>query len=180
MAPDLDPWGVCAPPWALNVPQKIPPSESAAIWIKTIVSSNDEMCRKSLAGSALEHLHATPNVCPEWLRPKWLDGSICNIPPSESDNRWLNGNTLAGSLLGRNESAIGTQVYCWSLNPQNFLHPPHWILMKWTVKYLDGISDGLGCVSQHRNWSTVVVSSRNPQNNKVDSPPTLEALNIKS
>jgi hypothetical protein len=124
-ASDLDPWGVCAPPWTQNAPQKIPPSESAAIWLKNIVSSNHEMGRKGLAGSALEHLHATPNVCPERLRPNWLDGSICNIPPSESDDRWLNESTLAGSLLGRNESAIGAQVYCRSLNPQNCLHPPH-------------------------------------------------------
>jgi hypothetical protein len=62
---DLDPWGVCAPPGTLNAPQKIPPSESAAIWLETIVSSNDEMGRKGLSGSALEHLHATPNVCLE-------------------------------------------------------------------------------------------------------------------
>jgi hypothetical protein len=59
------PLGVCAPPRTLNAPQKIPPSESAAIWLETIVSSNDEMGRKGLSGSALEHLHATPNVCPE-------------------------------------------------------------------------------------------------------------------
>jgi hypothetical protein len=121
---DLDPWGVCAPPGTLNAPQKIPPSESAAIWLETIVSSNDEMGRKGLSGSALEHLHATPNVCPEQLRPEWLDGSICKIPPSESDDRWLNGSALTGSLLGRNESAIGTQVYCRSPNPQNSLRPP--------------------------------------------------------
>jgi hypothetical protein len=49
---DLDPWGVCAPPGTLNAPQKIPPSESAAIWLETIVSSNDEMGRKGLSGSA--------------------------------------------------------------------------------------------------------------------------------
>jgi hypothetical protein len=51
---DLDPWGVCAPPGTLNAPQKIPPTESAAIWLETIVSSNDEMGRKGLSGSALE------------------------------------------------------------------------------------------------------------------------------
>jgi hypothetical protein len=65
MALDLDPWGVCAPPGTLNAPHKIPLSESAAIWLETIVSSNDEMGRKGLSGSALEHLHPTPNVCPE-------------------------------------------------------------------------------------------------------------------
>jgi hypothetical protein len=62
---DLDPWGVCAPPGTLNVPQKIPPLESAAIWLKMIISSNGEMGRKGLSRSTLEHLHATPNVCPE-------------------------------------------------------------------------------------------------------------------
>jgi hypothetical protein len=73
---DLDPWGVCAPPGTLNAPQKIPPSESAAIWLETIVSSNDEMGRKGLSRSALEHLHATPNVCPEQLRLNgWMDRS---------------------------------------------------------------------------------------------------------
>jgi hypothetical protein len=46
---DLDPWGVCAPLGTLNVPQKIPPTESAAIWLETIVSSNDEMGRKGFS-----------------------------------------------------------------------------------------------------------------------------------
>ena len=52
-------------------------------------------------------LHATPNVCPEATAPLngWMR-SICNIPQSESDDRWLHGSVLAGSLLGRNESAI--------------------------------------------------------------------------
>jgi hypothetical protein len=51
---DLDPWGGCAPPGTLNVPQKIPPTKSAAIWLKTIVLSDDEKGRKGLSGSTLE------------------------------------------------------------------------------------------------------------------------------
>jgi hypothetical protein len=54
MTLDLDPWGVCASLGIMNVPQNIPPMESAAIWLKTIVSSNDEMGRKDLSGSALK------------------------------------------------------------------------------------------------------------------------------
>jgi hypothetical protein len=71
--------------------------------------------------------------------------------------------------------------------PSNWLAPSlaelrtlQWMLLKSMVKYLDGISDGLGCVSQHRNRSMVVISSRNPQNSKVGSPPPLGTLNIKS
>ena len=51
---DLDPWGVCAPPGALDAPQRIPPTESAAIWPKMIVSLNKEMGRKDLSGSTLK------------------------------------------------------------------------------------------------------------------------------
>jgi hypothetical protein len=51
---DLDPWGVCAPPGALDVPKRIPPMESAAIWLKMIVLPNKEMGRKDLSGSALK------------------------------------------------------------------------------------------------------------------------------
>ena len=51
-------------------------------------------------------LHATPKLLPEELRPKWLDEAICNIPLSESNDNWLNGSTLAGSQLGRKETAI--------------------------------------------------------------------------
>jgi hypothetical protein len=51
---DQDPWGVCAPPGTLNAPKNIPPTESAAIWLKMIVSPDDEMGRKGLSGSALE------------------------------------------------------------------------------------------------------------------------------
>jgi hypothetical protein len=50
---DLDPWGVCAPPGALDAPQRIPPTKSAAIWLKMIVLPNKEMGRKYLPGSAL-------------------------------------------------------------------------------------------------------------------------------
>jgi hypothetical protein len=50
---DLDPWGVCAPPGTLDAPQRIPPMESDAIWLKTIVSPNAELGRKELLGSAL-------------------------------------------------------------------------------------------------------------------------------
>jgi hypothetical protein len=50
---DLDPWGVCAPPGTLDAPQRIPPTESDAIWLKTIVSPNAELGRKELLGSAL-------------------------------------------------------------------------------------------------------------------------------
>jgi hypothetical protein len=51
---DLDPWGVCAPLGALDAPNRIPPTESAAIWLKTIVSPNKEMGRKDLSESALK------------------------------------------------------------------------------------------------------------------------------
>jgi hypothetical protein len=40
-------------PGALDVPQRIPPTESDAIWLKTIVSPNAELGRKDLLGSAL-------------------------------------------------------------------------------------------------------------------------------
>jgi hypothetical protein len=75
-APDLDPWGVCAPPWTLNAPQKIPPSESAAIWLKTIVSSNDEMGQKGLAGFSLEHFTCNAKRLSGMTAPKlagWID-----------------------------------------------------------------------------------------------------------
>jgi hypothetical protein len=51
---DLDPWGVCAPPGALDAPQRIPPTEFATIWLKTIVLPNKEMGWKDLSGSALK------------------------------------------------------------------------------------------------------------------------------
>jgi hypothetical protein len=51
---DLDPWGVCTPLGTLNVLQNIPPMESTTIWLKTIISSNDEMGQKDLSGSALK------------------------------------------------------------------------------------------------------------------------------
>jgi hypothetical protein len=51
---DLDPWGVCAPPRALDASQRIPPMESTAIWLKMIVSPNNEMGQKDLSGSALK------------------------------------------------------------------------------------------------------------------------------
>jgi hypothetical protein len=122
-----------------------------------------------------ETLHVTPNVYPEELRPKWMNESICNIPPSEFDDIWLNRSTLAGSQMGWKETTIWIRISCLAE-----LHTLQWILLKSMVKYLDGISNGLGCVSQHRNRSMVVVSSRNPQNSKVDSPPPLGTLNIKS
>jgi hypothetical protein len=50
---DLDPWGVCAPPGTLDAPQRIPPTEFDAIWLKMIVSPNAELGRKELLGSAL-------------------------------------------------------------------------------------------------------------------------------
>jgi hypothetical protein len=40
---DLDPWRVCAPPGTLDAPQRIPQTESDAIWLKTIVSPNAEL-----------------------------------------------------------------------------------------------------------------------------------------
>jgi hypothetical protein len=73
---DLDPWGVCAPSRTLDAPQRIPPTESAAIGLKTIVSPNAELGRKGLLQICSDTLHATPNVCPEELRPKWLDGAL--------------------------------------------------------------------------------------------------------
>jgi hypothetical protein len=50
---DLDPQGVCAPPRTLDVPQMIPPTESAAIGLKTIVSPNAELGQKDFPRSAL-------------------------------------------------------------------------------------------------------------------------------
>jgi hypothetical protein len=123
---DLDPWGVCAPPGALDAPKRIPPTESATIWLKTIVSPNKEMGQKDLSRSDSETLHARPNVCPKNLRPKWLNESICKIPPSESDDRWLNRSTLAGSQMGWKETAICIRVSCNSPNPQTSLRP-HWL-----------------------------------------------------
>jgi hypothetical protein len=73
---DLDPWGVCAPPGTLDAPQRIPPTESAAIGLKTIVSPNAELGRKDLPGSALILCMQPPTVCPEELRPKWPDGAL--------------------------------------------------------------------------------------------------------
>jgi hypothetical protein len=107
---DLDPWGVCAPPGTLDAPQRIPPTESDAIWLKTIVSPNAELGRKEFPRICSDTLHATPNVCPEELRPKWLDEAICKIPPSESDDRWLNRSALAGSQMGWKETAIWTRI----------------------------------------------------------------------
>jgi hypothetical protein len=50
---DLDPWGVGAPPGSLNAPQMIPPTESAAIGLKTIASPNAELGQKGFPRSAL-------------------------------------------------------------------------------------------------------------------------------
>jgi hypothetical protein len=50
---DLDPWGVCAPPGTLDAPQMIPPTESAAIGLKTIVSPNVELGQEGFPRSAL-------------------------------------------------------------------------------------------------------------------------------
>jgi hypothetical protein len=66
------------------------------------MAQNDRLakCRTGLKGIAQiysDTLHATPNVCPEELRPKWMDEAICNIPLSEFDDRWLNRSALAGS-----------------------------------------------------------------------------------
>jgi hypothetical protein len=74
---DLDPWGVCAPPGTLDAPQMIPPTESAAIGLKTIVSPNAELGRKGFPGSALM-LRLQPQMsCRKELRPKWLDDALC-------------------------------------------------------------------------------------------------------
>jgi hypothetical protein len=43
---DLDPGGVCALPGSLDVPQMIPPIESAAIGLKMIFSPNVELGQK--------------------------------------------------------------------------------------------------------------------------------------
>jgi hypothetical protein len=50
---DLDPRGVCTPPRTLDAPQMIPPMESTAIGLKTIVSPNVELGRKGFPGSSL-------------------------------------------------------------------------------------------------------------------------------
>jgi hypothetical protein len=53
------PEGVCAPPGSLDAPQMIPPTESAAIGLKTIVSPNAELGR------------GFPRICSEC--------SVCNL-----------------------------------------------------------------------------------------------------
>jgi hypothetical protein len=73
---NLEPWGVCAPPGTLDAPQRIPPTESTAIGLKTIVSPNAELGWKDLPGSALILCMQPPNVCPEEMCPKWLDGAL--------------------------------------------------------------------------------------------------------
>jgi hypothetical protein len=50
---DLDTWGVCAPPGSLDAPQRIPPMESDAIWLKMIVWPNAELGWKELLKFAL-------------------------------------------------------------------------------------------------------------------------------
>ena len=50
---DLDPWGVCAPLGTLDAPQMIPPTEFAAIGLKTIVSPNVELGQKGFPKSSL-------------------------------------------------------------------------------------------------------------------------------
>jgi hypothetical protein len=124
----------------------------------------------------------TPNVLPQELRPDWLSVAFWEIPLSETDDWWLKICTLASSQLGRKGSATYSSVSCGHTNP---LSNPCAItlldLLNSSVKYLDGISDRLGCVSQHRNRSMVVVSSKNPQNNKgVDLLLLWNYLNIKS
>jgi hypothetical protein len=42
----------------------------------------------------------------EELRPKWLDDVPYKIPLSEYYGNWLNLSALAGSQLGRKETAI--------------------------------------------------------------------------
>jgi hypothetical protein len=74
---DLNPWGVCVPPGTLDMPQRIPPMESTAIGLKMIISPNEaKLGQKDLPGSALILCMQPPNVCPEELRPKWLDGAL--------------------------------------------------------------------------------------------------------
>jgi hypothetical protein len=123
---DLDPWGVCAPPGTLDAPQRIPPTESATIWLKTIVSPNKEMGRKDLFGSALKLCMQHQMSIREELRPKWLNESIYKIPLSESDDRWLNRSALAGSQMGWKETAIWIRISCSSPNPQIDLRS-HWL-----------------------------------------------------
>jgi hypothetical protein len=123
---DLDPWGVRTPPRTLDAPKRIPPTESTAIWLKTIVSPNKEMGQKDLSGSALKLCMQHQMSVREELHPKWLNESICNIPPLESDDRWLNRSALAGSQMGWKETAIWIRVSCSSPNPQTSLCP-HWL-----------------------------------------------------
>ena len=119
-------------------------------------------------------LYITPTVLPKELCPTWLNYVLWRIPPSESDGKWLNLCTLVGSQLGRKETAIRALISCNYTNPLSDLAPSlaelgntaNWMFLNRMVKYLDGISDGLGCVSQHQNRSMVVVSSRNPQNSR--------------
>jgi hypothetical protein len=81
---------------------------------------------------------------------------------------------LDTSQLGLKEMKIQALISCSYTTPLSDLasslaemrNTANWILMNNTVKYMDGISDRLGCVSQHRNRSMVVVSFRNPQNNR--------------
>jgi hypothetical protein len=64
------------PPGTLDAPQRIPPTEFAAIGIKTIVSPNAELGQKDLPGSALILCMQPPTVCLEELCPKWPDGAL--------------------------------------------------------------------------------------------------------
>jgi hypothetical protein len=132
-------------------------------------------------------LHATPNVLSEELRPKWLDEATARFHrqnlmiTGSMEAPWLDLNWIGRKL--QSELSDLVQLH----KPSIWLAPSlaelctlHWILLNSMVKYLDGISDGLGCVSQHQNRSMVVISSRNPQNSKFESLPPLGTLNIKS
>ena len=116
----------------------------------------------------------TPNALPQELHTIWLSVMLWEIPPSETDDWWLKRSALASSQLGRKESARYYSVSCSYTKPSLTLAPSlaelcnhcKVDLLNSTVRYLDGISNTLRCVSQHWNRSMVVVSSKNPQNNK--------------
>jgi hypothetical protein len=57
------------------------------------------------------------------------------IPPMESTIIWLKMNVLPNKEMGWNDLSGSALKFNLKLSS--------------TVKYLDGISDGLGCVSQH-------------------------------
>jgi hypothetical protein len=171
---DLDPWGVCAPSGSLDVPQMIPPTESVAIGLKTIASPNVELGRKDFPGFALM-LRLQPQT--SFQKSCTLNGWMMrsegfhrqNLMESGSIYKrpgWISTGLEGNYNLSSNLVQLHKPSICLAPSLAELCNTANWILLNSTVKYLDGISDGIGCVSQHRNLSMVVVSFRNPQNSR--------------